>query len=63
MNSDDNRGRPEKPHVAKHLLLAKQIVAEAEAVRQPKETFTAMVETALVRETRARRRKRQPPSD
>lgn len=64
MNSDDNRGRPEKPHVAKHLLLAKQIVLDAEAVRdkEGRETFTAMVETALVRETkhRLRRRKRQP---
>ena len=62
MISDDNRGRPEKPHVAKHLLLAKQIVVEAETVRQPKETFTALVETALVRETkhRLRSRRRQP---
>lgn len=62
MNEPKRGGRPEKPHVAKHLLLAKQIVVEAESVREPKETFTALVETALVRETKHRnraRRKRQ----
>lgn len=58
----DAGGRPKKPHYLKKFLLAKDVVDDAETVREPKETFTALVETALVRETkhRIRARKRQP---
>lgn len=67
MNSDEKRGRPEKPHIAKHLLLAEPIVTAANEVREKGETFTALTEVALDRETKrrlkARKRRSQPPPE
>lgn len=53
-------GRPKKPHVAKHVLVAEHLVEAAEAVREPGETFTAQVEDGLRRHIKARRKRQRP---
>ncbi|MFX4223508.1 MAG: hypothetical protein ACMVO3_22550 [Thalassobaculum sp.] len=56
-------GRKPKDHVLKSVKVARELVAEADSVRETGETFTDQVEDGLRRHIAAKRRGRKSPSE